>query len=85
VLCYGPGTPYDPAVDDDAQRTDCSHVYRDVSTGEPGGVYHASATTTWSLAWQASTGETGTLPDVGRTTTFDLTVTERQAVVTYGA
>lgn len=85
VVCVGPGTPYDLAVDDDAQHTDCSHVYRYESGGEPGGVYHASATTSWSLAWEASTGETGTLPDVRRTTTFDLTVTERQAVVTYGA
>jgi hypothetical protein len=85
VVCAGPGTPYDLAVDHDAQNTDCSHVYRYLSAGEPGGVYHASATTTWSLAWEASSGETGTLPDVGRTTTFDLTVTERQAVVTYGA
>lgn len=85
VVCAGPGTPYDLAVDDDAQHTDCSHVYRYASAGETGGVYHASATTTWSLAWEASTGETGTLPEVSRTTTFDLTVTERQAVVTYGA
>jgi hypothetical protein len=85
VVCDGPGTPYDLAVDDDAQHTDCSHVYRYVSAGEPGGLYHASATTTWSLAWEASTGETGTLPDVSRTTTFDLDVTERQAVVTYDA
>lgn len=38
---------------------------------------------TWSVDWEASTGATGTLTDASRTTTFALTVTERQAVVTY--
>jgi hypothetical protein len=43
-----------------------------------------SATVTWSVAWQASTGEGGTLVDASRTATFGLEVTERQAVVAYG-
>jgi hypothetical protein len=83
VTCDGPGTPYDPNVPDDDQTTDCSHVYQYVSAGETGGRYAASATIVWSVAWQASTGATGVLADASRTTTFDLTVTERQAVVTY--
>lgn len=84
VICAGPGTPYDPTVDDDAQTTDCSHVYQYDSADRPDGVYHASATTTWAVSWTASGGwGGGDLPDATRTTTFDLTAAERQAVVTY--
>lgn len=83
VACDGPGTPYDPSVPDGDQSTDCSHVYQYVSTDEPDGRYAASVTVVWSIAWEASTGATGVLADVSRTTTFGLTVGERQAVVTY--
>jgi hypothetical protein len=84
VVCTGPGTPYDPTVADHAQATDCSHVFQFASRGRPDGVYHATATTTWALAWSAGRWGGGDLPDVTRSTTFDLTVTELQAVVTYG-
>ena len=83
VTCDGPGTPYDPAVADGAQSTECSHVYQDTSVGEPDGRYPASVTVDWSVDWDSSTGATGTLADASRTTTFALTVTERQAVVSY--
>jgi hypothetical protein len=83
IVCDGPGTPYDHGVDDAAQSTDCSHIYQFVSADQPDGVYHASAAITWSVAWTAGDWGGGTLPDATRTTTFDLTVTERQAVVTY--
>lgn len=83
VVCPGPGTPYDPARGNQ-QTTDCSHVYRYVSADQPDGRYHASVTITWAVAWSSSTGEGGPLPDAQRTTTFELTATERQAVVTYG-
>lgn len=81
VTCDGPGTPYDPAVDDNAQSTDCSHVYQYTSVDEPDGRYRASVTIEWSVDWEASTGADGVLADASRTTTFALTVTERQAVV----
>jgi hypothetical protein len=83
VTCDGPGTPYDPTVPDGDQSTDCSHVYQYVSTDQPGGQYTASVTVVWSVDWEASTGATGVLADASRTTTFGLTVGERQAVVTY--
>jgi hypothetical protein len=83
VACDGPGTPYDFGVPDDAQRTDCQHVYQVVSADEPGGQYTASATVVWSVTWEASTGASDVLADASRTTTFGMTVTERQAVVTY--
>ena len=84
ITCDGPGTAYDPALPANAQNTDCSHVYRYVSTDQPGGRYAASVTTEWTVRWQASTGATGELADASRTTTFDLAVGERQAVITYG-
>jgi hypothetical protein len=83
VTCAGPGTPYDPSVPDDTQSTDCSHVYQHTSFDEPDGRYSASVTVTWSVDWTSSTGAGGVLADASRTTTFELTVTERQAVVTY--
>jgi hypothetical protein len=81
--CDGPGTPWDPAGGDD-QSTDCSHLYRYVSSEQPGGRYSASVTVRWAVSWTSSTGAGGSLPDATRTTTFDLRVTERQAVVRYG-
>jgi hypothetical protein len=82
VVCDGPGTPYDTAVADDAQATECSHVFQYTSVDEADGRYLASVTVEWSVDWEASTGATGVLADASRTTTFPLTVTERQAVVT---
>jgi hypothetical protein len=84
VACDGPGTAYDPVVAASAQRTDCSHVYQHVAADRPGGRYAASATIEWTVRWRASTGATGDLADASRTTTFDLAVSERQAVVSYG-
>jgi hypothetical protein len=83
VSCAGPGTAW---VDggDSGERSDCSHIYQYVSAHEPGGRYHASVTVTWSVAWTASTGEGGTLPDASRSAGFDMNVVERQAVVDYG-
>jgi len=81
VTCDGPGTPYDPAVADGAQSTDCSHVFQHTSVDEPDGQYAASVTVEWSVAWESSTGAGATLAGASRTTTFALTVTERQAVV----
>jgi hypothetical protein len=83
VSCAGPGTAWVEGSSGD-QRSDCSHIYQYVSAHQPDGRYHASVTVTWSVAWSASTGEAGTLPDASRSTGFDLNVVERQAVITYG-
>jgi hypothetical protein len=83
VVCEGPGTPYDPAVDDDAQSTDCSHLYQHTSLGRPDERYAVSVTVEWTVDWTSSTGAGGVLAPASRTTTFGLRVTELQAVVTY--
>ncbi len=74
VTCDGPGTPYDDAVPEAQQSTDCRHTY------QVHGSYVARATVTWSIAWTASDGDGGTLADASRTTQFPMTVAERQAV-----
>jgi hypothetical protein len=84
LTCTGPGTPWLPDGGDD-QTTDCSHAYQFVSAHESSGRYHVTATVTWGVTWQASTGESGTLADATRTAAFALDVGERQAVIAYGS
>ena len=59
---------------------------RTPTADEDDGVYHAAVTVTWAVEWTATGGwGGGSLPDATRTTTFDLTVTELQAVVCHGS
>jgi len=76
----GQGTAYDPARPARDQSTDCSHTYADASSTRADGVFHAVATMWWTVSWQATDGSQGTLPDVFRTTTFDLRVDEIEAL-----
>ncbi len=73
--CPGRGTPYDPGRSSKAQQTDCSHVYD--LYGDPTVV----ATLDWAVTWTATTGESGTLPTISRSTSLPLHVEEAQAVV----
>jgi hypothetical protein len=82
VVCDGPGTPYDPDGPD-SQRTDCSYTYQYVPDDLGPGVYRATATMVWEVTYTGG-GQSGSLADIVRTATFELEVTERQAVVTYG-
>jgi hypothetical protein len=84
VTCHGPGTPWNPDGGS-SQTTDCSHVYQYVSADQPNGRYPVSVAVTWAVSWTSTAGQGGTLTDATRTTTFDLQVTERQAVVAYGS
>ena len=82
VACEGPGTAWN--VDGpNPDSTDCSHVFQHASVGEPGGRYSGSVAIVWSIAWQASTGDGGTLPEGRSSAPFSLLVNELQAVVTY--
>lgn len=74
VTCDGPGTPYDPSRPAADQRTDCSHVFQDR------GRYDATATIVWRNSCSTSTGAACSLPTTARTTSFPVTVVERQAV-----
>lgn len=82
VECDGPGVVWDHEGDNPAD-TDCSHVFQHASVDEPDGRYSGSVSIVWSIAWSASTGEGGTLPEGRSSAPFSLLVTEMQAVVTY--
>jgi len=87
VVCDGPGQAYDLARPDHLRRSDCTYTYRwasDTLAGTydtPDGLYHASVTTTWGVAWRTSDGQSGVLADISRTTPFSVRVTEIQAAI----
>jgi hypothetical protein len=80
LSCSGPGTAYDPHKPASGQHTDCSVTYPRSSAAEPGGVYRATVTVTWTGSWTGAGGAGGTLPDITRSTTFTLPVAEAQGL-----
>jgi hypothetical protein len=81
ITCPGPGTPWNPHASDD-QTSDCTHTYTYVPD-PPATAYPASATLTWDVTYTATGQPGGDLGTNATTTTFELTVTQRQAVVCY--
>ncbi|MER5582317.1 ATP/GTP-binding protein [Streptomyces asoensis] len=58
VTCTGPGTPYTAT----AGKTDsptCGHTYTRTSADQAGGRYRITATSTWTIDWQVTTGDAG--------------------------
>lgn len=51
VTCNGAGVIYDPSRPASAQSSDCTHTWRRSSGGASGGVFHVTATVTWSIRW----------------------------------
>lgn len=80
VRCAGPGTAWRPGTDPRAASPDCGHRYTWPSGGQPGGSYSMRATVTWTVRWQASTGQAGAVPDMTTTAAVAVRVTESQAV-----
>jgi hypothetical protein len=81
VTCSGPGTPWQAGL---SPADACTYTYQWSSTAtRPDGVYHVSATTLWTRTWTCTPAcGDGTLPLLSRSTTFDLTVEQGQAVIT---
>lgn len=82
VVCDGPGTAWNfdgPNPD----SSDCSHVFQLSSADEPDGRYSGSVTIVWSIAWEATTGESGVFAEGRSSSPLSLAVTELQAVVNY--
>lgn len=79
VTCTTAGTPYKKSYGGKSSP-DCGYRYTKVSTGKPGGKFTVTATSSWKITWQASTGEGGTLPDEVRTSTTTARVGELQVV-----
>ena len=80
--CDGLGTPI---VDlDTAEQGPCGYTYRWPSapkfTGTDDLAYHASVTGHWVVTYATSTGASGTLAPIDRTTTFPYQVREIQTV-----
>ncbi len=95
IDCAGPAEPYDPSYGDGnphaqaAEPGRCTHAYdlvtRNVDrTGVPGRPdgWPADVAVTWTVAWRASDGATGTLNPVTKRTAFERPVTEVQTLVT---
>ncbi|MFJ5779265.1 ATP/GTP-binding protein [Streptomyces sp. NPDC093094] len=78
VTCTTAGTPYKPAFGKQPSP-DCGYRYRQPSTTTPSGMYHVTATSTWSIDWQATGGQTGQLTEI-RTSAVDITVAEVQVL-----
>jgi hypothetical protein len=75
MTCAGPGTPYDPGRSADEQHSDCSMLF------EVAGSYALTGTVTYRTSWVATTGETGALAAVTRTSTVPVVVEEAQALI----
>ena len=83
VSCAGPGTAYNPRKPAAAQHTDCSYIYLQPSTGQPGGAYQASVTVAWRVTWTGSGGAGGVLDAaLSVPSEFTVAVAQGEALVT---
>ncbi len=92
VVCGGPGTPYQPAISDEGQTTDCSYTYLESSAGQPSvngdpnnGAFDVTATVTWTVSWSA-TGAVGggSLPPLHTSSSVPVRVEQVESVGTAG-
>ena len=81
LTCDGPGTPYDPSRPASAQSSDCTHVYGRASGTAAGGAYQVRVTVIYEAAWTSSSGPSGDLGTLERTTTVPVQVLEAQALL----
>jgi hypothetical protein len=77
VHCSGLGTPRSAGS---AAVGACSHTFAASSAREPGDAFTITVSVTWTVTWRASTGQTGTLPDITTTTSFAYRVREVQTI-----
>jgi hypothetical protein len=87
VVCPGPGVPYDTTRGSERQSTYCSTVYERSSAHRPqtgpdrdDRFFTGTATTVWRISWVGTGGAAGSLPDLRRTSAFQLAAAEIQAV-----
>jgi hypothetical protein len=88
VVCYGPGTAYNPSEPPSTQRTSCSHSYSYSSAGQasPDGnanddAFDISATITWNVTWKGDGfAGGGSLPALTTTSTTSLRVEQIESV-----
>lgn len=78
ISCPGGGTPYPKGAT--GPSPDCGHVFTKSSRQQPGQKFTIEATTTWTVSWTSSGGESGTLPPQSRETTVGVRINELQVV-----
>ncbi|MFC0526196.1 hypothetical protein [Phytohabitans kaempferiae] len=79
ISCPSGGTPYPKGAT--GPSPDCGHVFDKSSRQQPGQKFTVTATTTWTVDWYASTGDTGTIeaPQI-REATVGVRINELQVV-----
>jgi hypothetical protein len=88
VVCGGPGTPYQPSLRVDVQKTDCSYTYRSSSAGQTssdGDPNHSAfsviATISWTVSWSATGAPGGgSLPQLHTSSTVPVRVEQVESV-----
>lgn len=76
------GKPWNRALREEEQSSDCTYTYRRSSADQPELMYRASATMYYDVTWSATNGESGSLGPASTTTDFRMRVAEGQALVT---
>jgi hypothetical protein len=61
VVCDGPGKAFNYSLSEEAQSSDCSHVYEKTSARQPNEVYTVTGSMQWAASWESSNGLTGTV------------------------
>jgi hypothetical protein len=81
-VVFNPGIPGDAVTCEriPLKREDCSYTYRRTSKDEDKMRYAASVSVTWDISWNATTGESGTLPSYTATFALPIAVAKIQIV-----
>ncbi|MGW6564957.1 ATP/GTP-binding protein [Streptomyces sp. NPDC054975] len=78
VTCTTAGTPYKPEYGKNPSP-DCGYRYSAPSSTTHSGKYHVTATSTWTIDWEATSGQTGQLTET-RSSAVDIAVVEVQVL-----
>lgn len=84
LSCAGPGTAWSSSYGVwAASPSGCDYRYPHSSIHEPNGEVTATYAINWTIAWNSTTGETGTLPALTTTEKSTFAVAEVESVVTH--
>lgn len=89
IACAGAGSRHQPGTDPYVAASEpgaCAHVYQQ-RTGVEGrpATWPGRVDVEWTIGWSASSGESGSLPSVTRSSALPRSVSEVQTVVSGGA
>ena len=79
--CVGPGLRWTEIIGDHLPSP-CMYTYRHSSAVNSSGLFSASLSIIWRVAWRSSTGASGTLPNVSTGSSHQMNIREFQALVT---